>query len=459
MRTDPKLSDLSNAPLGQGAAAVRDFLRDLVRSRVLDESRADQLFAEVPPRQKWEPAAFAEFLVTRSEVTRFQADKLLRGHWQGLALGPYVLLCPLGRGGMGVVYLGRKFESAELVALKVLPPRRAKDEPRMLTRFLREIEIGLRLPKHANLTRTLDAGEWAGINYLAMEFVTGKTVREHVLESGPMSVGEAARIFAGAAFGLDAAHEAGFVHRDIKPANIIVEETGGAKVLDFGFSLIRGESASADPSILGGQGYTLGTMDFLPPEQAANAATVGPAADLYALGCSLYFAVTGSPPFPGGTAQDKIRWHRTDTPDSVMDFNPILPAEFARIIAWLMAKKPAARPKSGEEVARRLLAWADPLKPSPPPSPPAAVLKQVEARWKELSAATGAIAEEESLIIEDETATARPLPVAMPVGMKRSIAWPVQVPKWVFAIVVGCIGIVILSTLFIGWVIAQLVAG
>ncbi len=467
MSTDPSSAEVPRLQAGSSALAANDFVRNVARSRLLDEPRIERLFAEAPPQRKWQTAAFAEHLVALGELTAFQADKLLRGHWQGLSLGPYALLCPIGRGGMGVVYLARKRNESELVALKVLPPKRAKDEPRMLTRFQREIEIGLRMPVHPNLTRSKDAGEWSDVHYLAMEYVTGKTVRERVLESGPLSVGEAARIFTGVALGLHAAHEAGFVHRDIKPGNIIIDPSGQAKVLDFGFALIRGESLSSDPSILGGQGYTLGTMDFLPPEQATNAATVGPAADLYSLGCSLYFAMTGSLPFPGGTAQDKIRAHRNDTPDSVLEFNPILSAEFVRLIDWLMDKRPQKRPKSAAEIARHLQAWAEPMAGKPPASSFAELLALAEARWIEQAAAAGAV-EVESIVILDADPTTAPAPlavakpVALPVArpvLPQLPLWPLLLPLWVVGLagVVG--GFAILVAMFIGWVLARLIAG
>jgi len=370
---------------------------------------------------------------------------------------------------MGVVYLARKVNDSELIALKVLPPKRAKDEPRMLTRFQREMEIGLRMPVHLNLTRTKDAGDCAGVHYLAMEYVTGKTVREQVLESGPLSVGDAARIFAGVALGLHAAHEAGFVHRDIKPGNIIIDPTGQAKVLDFGFALIRGKSMSTDPSILGGQGYTLGTMDFLPPEQAVNAATVGPAADLYALGCSLYFAMTGSLPFPGGTAQDKIRAHRNDTPEPVLDFNPILSAEFVRLIDWLMDKRPQKRPKTAAEIAKHLQAWSEPLATKPAPLTSADLLKAAEARWIEQAAAVGATVEVESIVILDEDQPTAPAPLAVAKPVARVVGrpvlaphlsfWPALLPSWVFLLAGAVAGFAIFVAAFVGWVFARLISG
>ncbi|MGL6096930.1 MAG: protein kinase domain-containing protein, partial [Fimbriiglobus sp.] len=160
------------------------------------------------------------------------------------------------------------------------------------------------------------------------------------------------------------------------------------KVLDFGFALRVGEPAPDDPTILGGQGYTVGTMDYLPPEQAAAAAAVGPPADVYALGCSLYFALTGEPPFPGGGPQDKIRWHRTAFPPPMTDLNPLLPAELDRLVGWFMAKKPADRP-TADRAAQELAAWADPIRPAMPGAIPSDAdwVRTVEERWLSTRAA------------------------------------------------------------------------
>ncbi len=460
-RTNPaRVSDSGreNAPMAPPTVTsdppVAGFLRDLARSRVMDEPRAARLFADAPPGRKWRPDAFADHLVELGELTRFQADKLLRGHWQGLALGPYRLLCPLGRGGMGIVYLARSVgtdgAAGPLVALKVLPPQRAKDEPRMLERFRREKEIGLRLPPHPHLTRTLDAGVQSGVHYLAMEYVPGRTVRQLVAEAGPLPVGQAARVFADVASGLHQAHLAGLVHRDLKPSNVIVTPAGRAKLLDFGFALVVGEPAPTDPTVLGGQGYTVGTMDYLAPEQAADPTAVGPAADLYALGCSLFYAVTGCPPFPGGTPQDKIRWQRTAAPPPATQINPTVPAEFSQLIAWLMAKDPAGRPRSAEEIARHLAPFADPVRPEPvagPLSPSAEAVRLAEANWQAGGNGDQPPSPDESLVIFDDEPDE---------DIEDRIT--IRLPRWVLAVAgVGFLWL-LAAAVALGWAIARFTA-
>jgi len=348
------------------APPMAEFLRDLAASGVLGVDAAAQELSAAPAALRGDAEGFLNRLVARGTVTHFQAERLARRQTAGLTVGPYTLLTPLGRGGVGVVYLASAADG-KLVALKILPPSRVRAEPRALERFRREYALGRRAPAHPNLTQTLDAGAARGVHYLALEYVRGATLRQHVAARGTLSVGEAARLFTGLAEGLHALHEAGVVHRDLKPGNVVLTPDGDAKLLDYGFALLRGEPQPADPAILGGPGYTLGTMDYLPPEQSADASTVGPAADLYTLGCSLYYAFTGKVPYPGGTALDKIRKHRADAIPDIHFENPTVPAEFAQLVAWLMAKRPDRRPKSAEEFATHLRAWADepPAKPKP----------------------------------------------------------------------------------------------
>jgi serine/threonine protein kinase len=323
------------------------------------------------------PAAdVAAELVGAGELTEFQAGKLLAGQWHGLVLGPYAILAPLGRGGMGIVYLARENAPAggavrPLVALKILPPRKAAAEPRTEARFLREMELGRYVPAHPHIARVLDAGHAGGVNYIAMEFVPGDTLKAIVTASGTLPVPDAARLFARVADALGAAHAAGLVHRDLKPSNVMVTPDGSAKLLDFGFALRKGEALPDDPAVVGGPGYALGTMDYIAPEQAVNAAAATPASDLYSLGCSLYFSLAGCPPFPGGTASQKIRWHRSDSPPPVRSLNPDVPTDLAVVVARLMAKDPADRYATADDVRRELLRWANPMPGTLPLARPA----------------------------------------------------------------------------------------
>ena len=224
-------------------------------------------------------------------------------------------------------------------------------------RFRREIDLGMRT-EHPNVTRTLAGGEIEGVNYIAMEYVPGKSLQRLVGQGGRLAVGDACRVFADAAAGLQHLHDKGLIHRDLKPANVMVMPAGGAKILDLGLAIAPGEPLPDDPRIVGGKGYILGTMDYIAPEQARNATDVGPHTDLYSFGCALYFALSGTPPFPGGTSKDKIRRQRLIDPAPLTDMNPKVPGKLARIVARLMSKTPADRPGSAAVTRELLLPFA-----------------------------------------------------------------------------------------------------
>ncbi len=219
-------------------------------------------------------------------------------------LGPYHVLTPIGKGGMSRVYLARDHRCGMLVALKVLRPKKEDEERRHRARFLREMELCQRVA-HTHLAQTYEIGVNGGVYFIAMEFIPGKSLYRVVTDDGPLSVARAARLFAEVAQALDHAHERGLIHRDIKPSNILITTRDQAKLVDFGLAIMEGEAPS-DHRIVGGRGYVVGTMDYIAPEQAEDATKVEPRSDIYSLGCTLYFALAGRPPFPGGTPLQKM---------------------------------------------------------------------------------------------------------------------------------------------------------
>ena len=419
------------------------LIETVIRSRILDRVTLAQLYSTPEARATDSPEQFGKYLVGCGALTQFQWDKLAAGHWQGLIIGRYALLYPIGRGGMGIVYLARRTDGEKpgLVALKLLAPKRARSEPRTLARFLREMEIGAKLPAHAALTRALDSGAADGIHFLALEFVGGVTAKQRVREHGPMAVADAARLFADLALGLHQAHEAGYIHRDLKPANVIVTPDGRGKLLDFGFAVRRGEKPLADPAILGGQGYTLGTMDFLPPEQATDAVSVSAETDIYSLGCSLYYVLTGLVPFPFGTAREKIHQHRTASPTPVAQLNPSVPDGLGKLVQWMMAKRPEDRPPSCRAVAAELERWTEPAPSIAAPETfdaawEADVLKQVETRWLA----------HRTTIMGSATLEELPVPEETPVAVTATTPFVAPIRRRRFPWVIGaCVGAVFLG--------------
>jgi serine/threonine protein kinase len=336
--------------------AVDTFLKTILRSGLLQADDLKAAYRSVPREQRHDARAVAEYFIKTGRLSRFQATKLLAGTARGLQLDAYQVLAPIGQGGMGSVYLARDTRNQKLVALKVLPPKRAREEEHLLARFRREMALCQRVG-HPHLCRTFEVGVRHGVYYIAMEFIPGKDLSKLVAESGPLPVPRAAHLFAEVAAGLDHAHRQGLVHRDLKPSNIRVTPNDHAKVLDLGLALIEGEEVT-EREVTGGRGYIVGSMDYIAPEQTYDACDVDGRADLYALGCSVYFTLTGRPPFPGGGAREKILRHRNDEPLLLTERNPQVPPRFAELVHRMMAKKPEKRYGSAEEVRRELLAWA-----------------------------------------------------------------------------------------------------
>ncbi len=453
----------SNSP-EESHDALGTFIDTVVRSGLCTRPQLTEALSTLP-HESWSADTLAQALIAAGQLSRFQCDKLLAGISQGLLIEPYRLLCPVGRGGMGIVYLARDDRVRpgksrfRLIALKLLPPKRAQEEPRKLTRFQHEMKIGKQLPVHPLIVRYLDSGSLNGISYIAMEYVPGLSARQLALEPGGMSAPRAARIFADVATALQVVHDAGYVHRDVKPSNIIVNEQGRGRILDFGFAMRKGKNTHADPSILGGAGYTLGTIDFLAPEQAQNATHVGHEADIYSLGCSIYMVLAGRVPFADGTAQEKMRAHRLNEPESLLKVKPNVPEAIARLVDWMMKKRPEDRPQSMEQVARELERFAEPALPEPENNNPIQreieTIQLAEARWQSLRGAPTELQTDELIPIE---------PSAIPVPrIKKKTTRKQEEPQPEFPWLWVGIGLAIAALLFggclilaiIGWLIAR----
>ena len=304
---------------------------------------------------RWD-AAVADCLVSRQTLTRFQADKLLEGR-RKLTLGQYHILDVLGRGGMGQVFRAQHVMMGRMVAIKVLPREKSTSEAEAA--FQREIRMLSRLD-HDNLLRALDAGHDGKVYYMVTELVPGLDLRQQVLKYGKLDEIRAASVISQAARGLGYAHAQGLVHRDMKPANLLVTPEGVVKVLDLGLagSVIEGEAMRI--------GRVVGTMDFMAPEQIRSADTVGPPADIYAMGCTLYFAITGEVPFPGGTRQEKAQRQLGEQPRPIQQLEPRLSDAFCRAVEAMMQKDPGERPPSAQAVIELLKPWT-PRSPLPMP--------------------------------------------------------------------------------------------
>jgi serine/threonine protein kinase/formylglycine-generating enzyme required for sulfatase activity len=289
----------------------------------------------------------------------------------GSQLGPYKLLAKLGEGGMGAVYKARHGKLGKLVALKILP-QHLLSRSDALSRFEREM-LAVGSLQHPNIIQALDAGEIGGSHYLSMEYVEGQDLQQFVQTQGTMSVVNACQAIRQAAQGLAAAHQLGLVHRDIKPSNLFVtKQTGQIKILDMGLALLVQEET---PAALTTTGECFGTPDYMAPEQWNDAHACDARSDLYSLGCTLYFLLTGRPPYHSDThrsAANKMKGHVLDAiPDLALARSDV-PAGVVAIYLKLMAKTPSERFASADELATALAPW---VKALPAPSGPTAAPK------------------------------------------------------------------------------------
>jgi formylglycine-generating enzyme required for sulfatase activity len=306
--------------------------------------------------------AFLTELVRRGWLTPFQMEGLLSGMEQNLRVGPYVLLQRLGQGGMGNVFKARHEFLNRVVALKVI--RKDVDGyPENARRFRREIQATARL-SHPNIVVAHDAGFADGFYYFAMEFIEGTDLSRLIKEQGPLPITQACDYIRRAALGLQHAFEQGLVHRDIKPANLVLtNDADRIKIVDMGLVCLGEGSDEA----LTATGTVIGTADYLAPEQATNSHSVDIRADLYSLGCSFYFLLTGSHPFPGGTLLEKVFKHLHDQPQPIRQFRPELPEGVVSVMERLLAKSPDDRFQRPIELAEALEPFCDPA--SEPASP------------------------------------------------------------------------------------------
>jgi serine/threonine-protein kinase len=283
--------------------------------------------------------ALGRALLERGWLTAFQINQVHRGEANSLMLGHYVLLDRLGKGGMGEVFRARHRHMARTVALKVIRAEKLGAEGR--ARFLREVEAAARLD-HPHVVHAYDADEDGGRYYLAMEYVEGTDLGRLVKKRGLLAVAVACEYVRQAALGLQHAHERGLVHRDIKPSNLLLDvRRGVVKVSDFGLSrLAVWEDKEAG---LTREGAVLGTADYVAPEQVADARAVDVRADLYSLGGTLYYLLSGRSPLPEGSALQKILHHVLWEPQPIEERRAGVPPALAAVVRRLLVKRPEDR--------------------------------------------------------------------------------------------------------------------
>jgi eukaryotic-like serine/threonine-protein kinase len=312
-----------------------------------------------------EPLKLAQHLVHDGLLTKYQAEQLLGGRYRNFVIGgKYKLLERLGKGGMALVFLCEHQVMKRLVALKILPTAHAEDRE-LLGRFHREARALSQL-RHPNIVGAYDVDHANKVHFLVMEYVDGGDLDVIVQRSGPLPFERAAHYIRQAAQGLQHAHECGLIHRDIKPGNLLVDRAGTVKLLDLGLARIFHETT--DDLTTGRDVRTLlGTVDYLAPEQALDSHDVDIRADIYGLGATFYFLLTGKGLFEDGTVAQKLSWHLHRPPVPITQLRPDVPAEMIRVLERMLAKKPEDRYQTPEEVVEALASWT--MSPIAPPSP------------------------------------------------------------------------------------------
>lgn len=321
----------------------------------LNFPEAERVLGEASPNADNSPTIISKNPPAGMEYT--SAPPLpLSGNLRGRRLAHFELIEPIGVGGMAAVLRARDTQLDRLVALKILPPDMA-DEPENVRRFHHEARAAAKLD-HENIARVFFCGEDQRLHFIAFEFVEGENLRTIIDRRGRLPVNEAIHYMLQIATGLAHAASRGVVHRDIKPSNIIITPTGRAKLVDMGLARSQQPAGGQD---LTQSGVTLGTFDYISPEQALEPRDADVRSDIYSLGCTFYHALTGRPPFPEGTAAKKLHQHQHTPPIDPRQLNPEIPDSVAAILARMMAKNPKDRYQGCEHLVQHLLQVAHEL--------------------------------------------------------------------------------------------------
>jgi len=344
---------------------LEQFVKHLEDSGIL---AGDTLKDFIPPKASPKDAEeLVRELVRQKKLTKFQAEEVWQGKGRSLVLGNYLLLDKIGQGGMGAVYKAEHRRMKRVVAIKMLPPT-MMENPAAAARFQREVEAAAKL-RHPNIVAADDADEANGVHFLVMELVDGSDLSALVKKNGPFPVAQAVNYILQAAKGLEFAHAEGIVHRDIKPANLLLDKKGTVKILDMGLARIEGDTAGQ--AELTGTGAVMGTVDYMAPEQALSTKTADARADIYSLGCSLFYLLTGKATYDGETLTAKLMAHQNQPIPSIRTIRPEVPEAVEAIFTKMVAKRVEDRYQTMTEVIadlevcgngnERTVAFSDPF--------------------------------------------------------------------------------------------------
>lgn len=329
------------------ALSVEQFITNLIESGLLTQEDVQSFVSStLQPRLPKDGEQLARELVKHKKLTKYQAEQIYLGRGKALILGNYVAIEKLGQGGMGVVLKAQHKRLKRSVALKVLAPNLVKTSD-ALKRFHREVEAAAKL-RHPHVVATDDADEAKGIHFLVMEYVEGSDLSEYVKKNGPFNVAQAVHCILQAARGLEYAHKQGVIHRDIKPANLLLDTSGTVKILDMGLARIA--SDTGDHSELTSTGVVMGTVDYMAPEQALSTKHADERSDVYSLGLSLWYLLSGRCAYDGDTLMSKLLAHRDAPIPSLCSLSQDIPADLDHVFRKMVAKESKDRYQSMTEV-------------------------------------------------------------------------------------------------------------
>jgi CheY-like chemotaxis protein len=349
-----------------------EFLRNLRDSGLFSQEEIDQSLEALPQPPEADGEGLAQRWIAAGTLTPFQAAAVRGRHFDELVIGTYQVLDRLGAGGMGTVYKARHRRMKRVVAIKVLS-RSIGQSDKFVQRFQREVEAVARL-SHPNIVMAHDAGEAEVGHFLVMEFVNGRDLATEVQERGPLPVREAVGCAVQAARALDYAHTQGIIHRDIKPANLLRDTGGVVKVADLGLARFNDRFGRPleERTALTQAGSIMGTVDFMPPEQALGLTTIDHRADIYSLGCTLHYLLLGRPPYQDASLMAILLKHREAPVPSLCAARREVPPTLDQVFQRMVAKRPEDRFATMAEVVRALEALALAPEPQPPVVPAAA---------------------------------------------------------------------------------------
>ncbi len=316
------------------------FWQSTILSGLMDAQGLNACWNAIPPLKRDDPQhidrRLARQAVQARALTLWQAQQIIAGRTSGFKVDRYVLLDLIGQGGMGRVYLAQDTRLNREVALKILSPERVNN-PRAIARFQREARVGAQL-QHENLVRIYDFGESNGRYFLVMEYIEGKTIGTLVSEDGALPPPVAVKLVRQVALGLEHIHRKGLVHRDVNPYNILITRDGTAKLADLGLAIDLAEDDRVTR-----EGATVGTFDYVAPEQARHSHSADIRSDIYSLGCSLYHMCAGHVPFPTPSLPEKLFAHQAMEATPLVQVVPGLAPGLSEIVERMMRKAPEDR--------------------------------------------------------------------------------------------------------------------